>query len=197
VALLGANGAGKTTTIMTLAGELPPRAGKVVWQGAPTSASLHKRARSGLGLVTEQRAVLTRLTVAENLRVSRCDVGRALTVFPELREHLNRKVGLLSGGQQQMLAVARCLARDTTLLLADELSLGLAPVVVERLLAAVRAAADQGVGVLLVEQHVHQALGVADRVYVMRRGAIVLEGRAEDMRDRLEEVQASYLSSSI
>ena len=196
VALLGPNGAGKTTTILTMCGELPPIGGEVLLHGEPTSAPLHQRARRGLGLVTEERAVLMGLTVAENLRVGRCDRERALALFPELEEHLERRVGLLSGGQQQMLALARALSRDTRVLLADELSLGLAPIVVDRLLRAVRSAADGGVGVLLVEQHVHKALQISDRVYVMRRGRIEVSGTTEELRDRVEEIQASYLASS-
>ena len=195
VALLGPNGAGKTTTLLTLSGDLPSLGGEVWWRGAPTRAPLYRRAREGLGLVTEQRAVLMTMTVADNLRVSRCDPARALALFPELEDHLTRRVGLLSGGQQQMLALSRALARDTTtMLLVDELSLGLGPVVVDRLLEAVRAAADAGVGVLLVEQHVHKALQVADRVYVMRRGRVELRGTADELRNRVEEIQASYLA---
>jgi branched-chain amino acid transport system ATP-binding protein len=195
VALLGPNGAGKTTTLLTLCGELPALGGDVWWRGAPTSAPFFRRARQGLGLVTEQRAVLMSMTVAENLRVSRCDRARALGLFPELGEHLNRRAGLLSGGQQQMLALARALARDTALLLVDELSLGLAPLVVDRLLDAVRAAADAGVGVLLVEQHVHKAMQVADRAYVMRRGRIRLSGTTAELRGRVEEIETSYLAA--
>jgi branched-chain amino acid transport system ATP-binding protein len=194
VALLGPNGAGKTTTLLTLAGELPALGGEVRWLGTPTAAPLHVRARQGLAIVTEDRAVLMELTVAENLRVSRCDTARAVELFPELEPHLARRVGLLSGGQQQMLALARGLARSSRLLLADELSLGLAPIVVDRLLRAVRTAADAGLGVLLVEQHVHKALDVADRVLVMRRGAIELSGTTDELRGRIDEIQASYLS---
>jgi branched-chain amino acid transport system ATP-binding protein len=193
VALLGPNGAGKTTTLLTLSGELAPLGGEVRYLGQPTSDPLHVRARRGLGVVTQERAVLMDLTAAENLRVSRCDIGRAVELFPELEAHLQRRVGLLSGGQQQMLALARCLARSSKLLLVDELSLGLAPMVVDRLLGAVRAAADDGLGVLLVEQHVHKALGVADRILVMRRGAIELEGTAAELRGRVEDIQDAYL----
>jgi branched-chain amino acid transport system ATP-binding protein len=194
VALLGPNGVGKTTTLLTLAGELPALGGEICWLGQPTTSPLHVRAREGLAIVTEDRAVLMEMTVAENLRVSRCDERRALALFPELEAHLERRVALLSGGQQQMLALARCLARPIRLLLADELSLGLAPVIVDRLLRTVRAAADDGLGVLLVEQHVHQALAVADRVLIMRRGVIELSGSTAELRGRLDEIQASYLS---
>ena len=157
---------------------------------------LHVLARKGLALVSQERAVLMNLTAVENLRVSRCDVGRAIELFPELEPHLGRRVGLLSGGQQQMLALARALARGPSLLLVDELSLGLAPLIVERLLAAVRAAADDGVGVLLVEQHVQKAMNVADRVLVMRRGAIVLAGRTDELRDRTDDIRDAYLSTN-
>jgi len=193
VALLGPNGAGKTTTLLTISGELAPLAGEVRLLGEPTRDPLHVRARKGLAVVTQERAVLMELTVAENLRVSRCDAGRAVELFPELEPHLRRRVGLLSGGQQQMLALARCLARSSRVLLVDELSLGLAPMVVDRLLAAVRAAADDGMAVLLVEQHIHKALGVADRVVVMKRGSVELEGTAADLRDRVGDIQDAYL----
>jgi ABC-type branched-subunit amino acid transport system ATPase component len=142
--------------------------------------------------------VFTRLTVAENFRVGSCDVEAALALFPELEPCLCTRAGLLSGGQQQMLALARALSRSPRLLLADELSLGLAPLIVNRLLKAVRDAADdRGVGVLMVEQHVKKALDVADRVYVLRRGRVELSGRAVDLRGRLEELQALYLSSEV
>ena len=196
VALLGPNGAGKTTTISTLSGELRALGGEVRFLGARTDAPLYMRARKGLGLVSQARAVLMDLTARENLRVSRCDVDRALTLFPELEPHLERRVGLLSGGQQQMLALARCLARQCRLLLVDELSLGLAPLVVDRLLRSVRAAADDGTAVLLVEQHIHKALSVADRVLVMTRGTIALEGEAGDFVGRLDDIQDAYLHTS-
>jgi len=193
VALLGPNGAGKTTTLTTIAGELPPLGGSVRMLDCNARDPLHVRARRGLGQVTQERAVLMDLTAAENLRVSRCDRDRAVELFPELEAHLDRRVGLLSGGQQQMLALARCLARDSRLLLVDELSLGLAPQVVDRLLRAVRTAADGGIGVLLVEQHVHKALAIADRVLILRRGLLELEGSAVELRDRVDEIQAAYL----
>jgi ABC-type branched-subunit amino acid transport system ATPase component len=195
VALLGPNGAGKSTTLLTLAGELPALGGSVYLHGRETTAPLHQRVRAGLGLVSEERAVLMRMTVAENLRVNGGDTDYALELFPELVAHLKRRVGMLSGGQQQMLALARALSRRPSVLLADELSLGLAPIIVDRLLAAVRDAADSGVGVLLVEQHVHKALEHADRVYIMRRGEIKLSGAAADLRNRVDEVQQLYLAA--
>ncbi len=193
VALLGPNGAGKTTTLSTLSGELSALGGEVRLLGAVTTAPLHVRARGGLAVVSQERAVLMELTTKENLRVSRCEIARALELFPELEPHLDRRVGLLSGGQQQMLALARCLARECRVLLVDELSLGLAPLVVDRLLRAVRAAADAGTGVLLVEQHIHKALAVADRVVVMARGTVVLEGSARQLSARVDDIQNAYL----
>jgi branched-chain amino acid transport system ATP-binding protein len=195
VALVGPNGAGKTTTMLTLAGELPALGGEVRFLGKPCKWPLHRRARAGLSFVTEERSVLMRLTVLENLKVAGADLDETLRLFPELKTHLSQTVGLLSGGQQQMLALARALARMPRLLLADELSLGLAPKVVDRLLGAVRAAAiDKNVGVLLVEQHVRKALEVADRLIVMRRGRVQLTGSAAEMRGRIDEIQAAYLS---
>jgi ABC-type branched-subunit amino acid transport system ATPase component len=193
VSLLGPNGAGKTTTLSTLSGELPALGGEVRLFGVVTKAPLHLRARQGVGVVSQERAVLMDLTAAQNLRVGRCDIARALTLFPELEPHLERRVGLLSGGQQQMLALARCIARQCRVLLVDELSLGLAPLIVERLLRAVRRAADEGMGVLLVEQHIHQALSIADRVLVMTRGSIVLEGNATELGARVDDIQDAYL----
>lgn len=193
VALLGANGAGKTTTIMTLAGELAPLAGRVRWLGASASAPLFQRARSGLGLVTEEKSVFMTLTVRENLSLGNGGVDRAVELFPELADHLNRRAGLLSGGQQQMLTLARALAARPKVLLADELSLGLAPLIVQRLLAAVKRAAQDGVGVLLVEQHVRQALGIADRVCVLQRGRIVFEADAAKAAAQLDQIERAYL----
>jgi len=193
VVLLGPNGAGKTTTLLTLAGALPPQGGQVHWAGRPTTAPLHRRARAGLSLVPEDRSVIMSLTVRENLRVGRCDPTLALAAFPELAEHLDRRAGLLSGGQQQMVTLARALARRPTALLADELSLGLAPQVVTRLLSAVRAAADDGLAVLLVEQHVRSALTIADRVHVLRHGRVAWSGTAVEAESNRDAVASAYL----
>jgi ABC-type branched-subunit amino acid transport system ATPase component len=193
VALLGPNGAGKTTTLMALAGAIRPLSGEVMFNGEPEKRPLHARARNGLAFVTEERAVFMGLTTMDNLRVADCDVNRVIALFPEIEKLLKRKASQLSGGEQQMLSLGRALARRPKLLLADELSLGLAPLVVERLLKAVRAAADEdNVGVLLVEQHVHQALRYADRVYALRRGKVITSGTVQEVTPHLE---AAYLAS--
>ena len=196
VALLGPNGAGKTTTLLTIAGELAPLAGAVRFRDLDESAPLHERSRAGLALVTDARAVFTRLTVAENLRVFRTTADAVVELFPELEPHLHRRVALLSGGQQQMLALGLAISRQPAVLLADELSLGLAPMVVDRLFSALRSAAGAGVGVVLVEQHVHKALKIADRVYVMDRGRIAISGTAVELRARVDEIQSSYLAGT-
>jgi len=195
VVLLGPNGAGKTTTVLTLSGELKPLGGAVHWRGDPRTVPLYRRARRGLGLVTEERSVFMQMTTRDNLMVGGGDVNRALAIFPELEQRLRVKAGNLSGGEQQMLSLARALAREPKLLLVDELSLGLAPLIVNRLLSAVReAAASTGVGVLLVEQHVRKALDVADRVYIMRRGRIESSGTVSEVAARTADIEASYLS---
>ena len=193
VTLLGPNGAGKTTTLLALSGALPAMAGTVFWDGRPTVAPLHERARQGLAFVPEDRSVIMDLTVRENLRVGRCDPELVLETFPELAAHLDRRAGLLSGGQQQMVALGRALARRPSALLADELSLGLAPRLVERLLGVVRSAADSGLAVLLVEQHVRSALTVADRVVVLRHGRVAWTGPAEQARSNPDLVAGAYL----
>ncbi|MCE4267589.1 MULTISPECIES: ABC transporter ATP-binding protein [Rhodococcus] len=197
VALIGANGAGKSTTMLTVAGELAPISGEISVLGSSRRSSLSSLARRGLSYVTEERSVIMGLTGAENLRLAGVSADAACAIFPELRALLKRPAGLLSGGEQQMLTLARALAREPRLLLADELSLGLAPQIVQRLLAVVREAADrQGLGVLLVEQHVRQVLAVADRVYVLRRGAVMMEGTAVEIGADLDAVQRAYLAQS-
>jgi sulfate-transporting ATPase len=194
VALLGPNGAGKTTTLLTIAGELPPLAGDVRCLETSRRAPLHTRVRRGLGFVPEERAVFTSLSAGSNLRLRPGATKGAIELFPELEPLLRRRAGLLSGGEQQMLTLGRALAGAPKLLLVDELSLGLAPLVVQRLLLAVRAAADRGVGVLLVEQHAGEALSVADRVVVLRRGRVALEGSAAELREHVGELESAYLS---
>ncbi len=197
VALIGPNGAGKTTTLLTLAGELPPLEGETRFLGEVSRAPMHARCRNGLGYVTEERSVIMDMTVADNLKLAAVKPTVAFEWFPALEACMGRKAGLCSGGEQQMLSLARALGREPKVLLADELSLGLAPLIVARLLQAVREAADErGVGVLLVEQHVRQALRIADRVHVMERGRIVLSGTADEVAAQLDKVEAAYLTGA-
>lgn len=197
VALLGANGAGKTTTLLTLAGELKPMDGEVRFLGEATTSPMHARCRNGLGYLTEERSVIMEMSVADNLKLARVEPEVAFGYFPQLERMMDRRAGLCSGGEQQMLSLARTLGRGPKALLADELSLGLAPMVVTSLLRTVRNAADHdGVGVLLVEQHVGQALKIADRVYVMERGRIVLSGTTEEVAGQIDRLEAAYLSST-
>jgi len=196
VALLGPNGAGKTTTLLTLAGDLPPISGEISFGGDGARRPLFKRAREGLALVTEERSVFMGLSTADNLRLGGVSRESATALFPELAPLMKRTAGLLSGGEQQMLTLARAIGRSPKVLLADELSLGLAPLVVSRMLAAVRAAAtERGIGVVLVEQHVHRALEIADRALVMQRGRIVLSGTPDEIGDQIDELQSAYLAA--
>jgi branched-chain amino acid transport system ATP-binding protein len=195
VALLGRNGAGKTTTLHTIAGILPQVSGQIEIDGAVAHGPLHRRAREGLALVTETRAIIRALSVAENLRLGIGPVERGYELFPELRPLASRKAGLLSGGEQQMLVLARVLSGKPKLLLVDELSFGLAPMIVQRLLASLREAAERdNTAILLVEQHPIAALRVADRAYVLGGGRVVLSDTADSLRGRLDEIEESYLS---
>jgi branched-chain amino acid transport system ATP-binding protein len=197
VALIGANGAGKTTTLLALAGELAPMEGEVRFLEKPTRSPMHSRCRNGLGYVTEGRSVIMDMSVADNLKLAGVAPTVALEYFPALERTMARRAGLCSGGEQQMLSLASALGRRPKVLLADELSLGLAPIIVTNLLKAVRDAADErGVGVLLVEQHVRQALKIADRVYLLERGRIVLSGTSDEVVSQIDKIEAAYLTGS-
>ncbi len=196
VALLGANGAGKTTTLRMLAGVLATSTGSIDLRGQPTRAPLHRRARSGVSYVTEERSIFRGLTTEQNLRLGRGGVDGAVELVPQLERLLARRAGVLSGGEQQMLTLARSLASNPSVLLADELSLGLAPMIVQRLFAEVRRAADErGTGVLLVEQQVRSVLNYCDRAYVLRRGRIVMSVTAAEFAVRLDEIEEAYLGT--
>jgi branched-chain amino acid transport system ATP-binding protein len=197
VCLLGPNGAGKTTTMLAMSGELPVLSGEVEFDGRATKVPLHRRARAGMSYVTEERSVFKSMSTRDNLRVAGVDLEDAIKLFPELESRMTVSGGLLSGGEQQMLTLARALARKPRILLADELSLGLAPLVVDRLLREVRRAADeQGTGVLMVEQHARKALKYADRAIVIRRGRVVLDASAEEARRRIGDVERAYLTTA-
>ena len=198
VCLLGPNGAGKTTTLLTVAGELPPVDGLVMFSNVPTFTPMYQRVRDGgIGLVTEERLIFTKMSTRDNLRIGGGSVQAALELFPELEARLSVRGGMLSGGEQQMVALGRALSRDPKLLLADELSLGLAPKIVDRLLGTVRAAADEhGTGALIVEQHARKALKYADRMYLMARGQVLLELPAAEAIGRLDEIEDAYLSGT-
>jgi branched-chain amino acid transport system ATP-binding protein len=208
VALLGPNGAGKTTTLETIAGLHRPISGSIELSGASIGgAPAYALARRQFALVPEGRALFPGLTVREHLRLAggrdggRNDGGsreeRLLEMLPELRKCLGRKAGLLSGGEQQMLAVGRALVTRPRLLLVDEMSLGLAPVIVERLLPILRRVATElGTSVLFVEQHVALALEISDRAYILAHGRIRLEGAAAELGQRPELLAASYLGET-
>ena len=203
VALLGPNGAGKTTTLLTISGILRPIEGNVSVLGKPVlGGKPHLVARSGLAHVAEDRSLFFDLTVAENLKLGltgersrqKAAMERAMEFFPALAPLRARRAGLLSGGEQQMLAMARALASEPKALLVDEMSMGLAPIIVERMIPIVRRVADEtGTGVIIVEQHVHMALSVADRGYVLNHGNLVLEGSAAELLARRDLLEASYL----
>ncbi len=206
VALLGPNGAGKTTTLLTLSGLLKPLQGRVVVLGDEVDGSRpHMIPRRGLAHVAEDRSLFFDLTVDENIKLGltgdkskrAASHERAMELLPALKPLGGRLAGLLSGGEQQMLAIARALVSDPKMLLVDEMSLGLAPIIVEQLLPIVRNIADQtGCGVLVVEQHVHMALEVADRGYVLSHGEVMMQGSAEELDANRSLLEASYLGDA-
>ncbi len=202
VTLIGANGAGKTTTLKTVCGLLHPRQGTVTFDGKDTSkTAAHALVKAGIGHAPEGRRIFSRLTVLENLQMGGFtqpqaqiaeDVDRVMTLFPRLRERTHQQGGTLSGGEQQMLAIGRALMSRPRLLLLDEPSLGLAPILIQVVFDTIREINAEGTTILLVEQNALQALNVAHRGYVLQTGNVVLSGEASSLREN-ETVRKAYL----
>ena len=202
VTLLGANGAGKTTTLKTVSGLLHPRTGKVWFEGRDISHEpAHKLVKAGIGHAPEGRRIFSRLTVLENLQMGaysrtqaemREDLDRVVTLFPRLQERLKQAGGTLSGGEQQMLAIGRALMSRPRLLLLDEPSLGLSPILVQQIFSIIREINGQGTTILLVEQNALQALAVAHRGYVLQTGTVNLADSAAGLAAN-EGVRKAYL----
>ena len=200
VALLGRNGVGKTTTLKSIVGWVPPRSGTITFEGADvTGAEMMANARRGISLVPEERRIFTNLTVYENIKLAQVTArakGWSLQDvydrFPRLKERASNKGDEISGGEKQMLAIARALVQDTRLLLLDEPTEGLAPLIVREVEAIVREIKSKGITILLVEQNFYSALAVADRCYVIDQGTIQFEGTPSELRGNTQ-VLAKYL----
>jgi branched-chain amino acid transport system ATP-binding protein len=202
VTLIGSNGAGKTTTLKTISGLLHPRAGTVTFDGRDVSKTdAHELVYAGIGHAPEGRRIFSRLTVLENLQMGGFtrpskdigeDLERVMTLFPRLRERTSQQGGTLSGGEQQMLAIGRAMMSRPRVLLLDEPSLGLAPILVQQIFSIIKEIKAQGTTILLVEQNALQALSIADRGYVLQTGQVVLTGSAGDLRED-ETVRKAYL----
>ncbi len=202
--LVGANGAGKSTTLLALSGLIPKTAGKVMFDGHDVTAlPAHKLVAAGLVQVAEGRATLTTLTVRENLELGAytrrdgaaaraSDLEKMFALFPRLKEREGGLAGNLSGGEQQMLAIGRALMARPRVLLLDEPSMGLAPIVVQRIFRTLREINGDGLTIFLVEQNVRQALKIAEHAYVLENGRVVLHGRGRDLLDE-PRVQEAYL----
>jgi branched-chain amino acid transport system ATP-binding protein len=203
VTLIGANGAGKTTTLKALTGLLPLKAGEISYQGETTvGRPTYKLLRDGLAMVPEGRGVFARMTIVENLQMGayirndeasiKADIEKMFGIFPRLKERANQLAGTMSGGEQQMLAMARALMSQPELLLLDEPSMGLSPIMVDKIFEVVRDISAQGVTILLVEQNANLALQAADRGYVMESGLVTMSGIASDLLTD-PKVRAAYL----
>ena len=202
-ALLGPNGAGKSSLVLSVGGVLKPLGGAVEMDGKDLAGRRPEKIRqAGLAIVPEGRRLLPELTVEDNIRVatyslsrSQAQAGRAraLELFPELEKRLTTAAGSLSGGEQQMVVLAQALVSQPRYVIIDELSLGLAPVVVQRLIPTIRSVAEAGIGVLLIEQFATVALGLSERAYVMEGGRIRYEGAAKELREKPELLHSAYL----
>ncbi len=201
-ALLGPNGAGKTTLLRTVAGLLRPRQGTIrVGEHDVTRLKPHRRARHGVCLIPEGRGVFRSLTVRENLRLQVPSWGDPaswelpLEAFPALKQRLGQRAGTMSGGQQQMLALSRCFLSEPSIVLLDEVSMGLAPRIVDEIFVALSDLASRGVALLLVEQYVHRALEMADAVHLINRGELSFSGRPSELDE--DALTRDYLGSDI
>ena len=202
--LLGSNGAGKSTLVLAVAGVLRPSAGRVLLGDQDLTRRSPERIRTaGVAVVPEGRRLLPSLSIEDNLRVAtyalsreqrRDGIAYALQLFPELEKRWSSQARLLSGGEQQMLVLAQALVSRPRILLVDELSLGLAPVVVQRLVPTIESVAAEGAGVLLIEQFAHVALSLAKSAYVLEGGRIRYEGTAEELKERPDVLHSAYLS---
>jgi len=201
--ILGANGAGKTTLLRAIAGLLPLRNGKIIFKGEDvTGLSTHALASKGLVMIPEGRMIFPEMTVLENLEMGafscraraelKTNMERVLTLFPTLKERLYQKAGTMSGGEQQMLAIGRGLMAKPELLILDEPSLGLAPLLVIEIFKIIQKLREEGVTMLLVEQNAHLALSVSDYAYVLAEGKVIMEGPAEQL-EKSEEIKQAYL----
>jgi branched-chain amino acid transport system ATP-binding protein len=201
--LLGPNGAGKSSLVLAVAGVLPTESGSVKLDGRDLTGRRPEKIRAaGVAVVPEGRRLLPELTVEDNLQVATYSLpslvarerrAYALELFPELKARLDARGRSLSGGEQQMLVLAQALVSQPKFILIDELSLGLAPVVLKRLIPTIRTVAESGVGVLLIEQFATVALGLANRAHVMEGGELRFSGRASDLKERPEVLQSAYL----
>ena len=203
VSLIGSNGAGKTTTLKAIAGGMPAQAGRIHYQGSDIAGlGAWDLVRQGLCMVPEGRGIFGRMTIMENLQMGayirdgaaqiQADIDRIFTTFPRLKERRTQLAGTLSGGEQQMLAMGRALMAQPTLLLLDEPSMGLSPLMVDKIFEVIQGVAAQGMTILLVEQNARRALQIADRAYVMESGMITLSGAAKNLLDD-PKVRAAYL----
>jgi branched-chain amino acid transport system ATP-binding protein len=203
ISLIGSNGAGKTTTLKAIAGLLKPKSGKIFFQDSLSSGHCHELVQRGMALVPEGRGVFSRMTVIENLQMGAYlrkddqiaeDMEKMFQYFPRIKERAGQLAGTLSGGEQQMLAIARALMSQPTLLLLDEPTMGLSPIMVETIFDVIRQVSKQGMAILLVEQNAKVALTISDRAYVMESGEMTMEGTGEDL-GKDPRIQEAYLGA--
>ncbi len=203
ISLIGSNGAGKTTTLKAIAGLIAPKSGQILFRQTLSNGRSHELVDKGMALVPEGRGVFTRMTVMENLQMGAYlrtddevfpDMEKMFQYFPRIKERAHQLAGTLSGGEQQMLAIARALMSKPSLLLLDEPTMGLSPIMVETIFDVIRQIAQQGMTILLVEQNAKIALSISDRAYVMESGEITMEGSGEDL-GKDPRIQEAYLGA--